>query len=147
MKRPLSLALLVLISMSVGWTLAETRHSDLAQIKDLEHQVWEAWKHQDVDTVQRLSAPDYISSNGETATGFTEELRYVPLTFLKSYQVLGEMHTLRVSPDVVVLFYPLKLEATEDGKDISGHIAVASVWARRQGKWLNVFVYEVPMKG
>jgi uncharacterized protein DUF4440 len=146
MKRHLSLACLVLISMSIGWTLAETRHSDLAQIKELEHQVWEAWKHQDVETVRRLSAPDYVSSNGETVTHFAEELRYVPLTVLKSYQVLGEIHTLQVSPDVVILFYPLKMEGTEDGKDISGRIAVASAWARRDGKWLNVFVYEVPTK-
>jgi hypothetical protein len=106
--------------------------------------MWDAWKAQDVRTIGVLTAPEYISTTGEHVTDYAEELRYVPLTQLKAYKLAGEVRTVRASPDVIVVFYPLDVVAAEDGQDISGRYAIASTWAKRNGKWLNVFVHEIP---
>jgi ketosteroid isomerase-like protein len=136
----------VIVAGAAVVAIAGSKQDDAAEIKALEIQTWEAWKKQDLATIKRLSTTDYLSSDGDSVTNLAEAEREVPLTILKHYQPLAELRTLQVTPDVFVVFYPIRVEGTEEGKDISGKTTVASVWVKREGQWLNVFVHEVPMQ-
>jgi len=45
-----------------------------------------------------------------------------------------------------VLYFPAEVNGTEFGKEIPHHLSVSSVWVRRDGKWLSVFVHEAAVK-
>lgn len=146
--RLLTLLAVLFVFGTIAWPQStdhgDSADPDIKQVLALEWKMWDAWKAQDVKTIGELTAPEYLSTMGEHVSDYAEELRYVPLTVVKEYKVAGEVRTQRVSQDVILVFYPLDIVATEEGNDISGRYAIASTWAKRNGKWLNVFVHEIP---
>jgi hypothetical protein len=117
---------------------------EVSQIKDLERQTWEVYVKRDLAGLEKITAPDFIFSDGESTQNWEQTKAGFATELITSYK-LGGMNVLRVSPDEVILSYQAELVGTQDGKDISGRLAVASAWAKRKGKWLSVFVHEVPL--
>ncbi len=117
---------------------------EISQIKELERQTWEVYVKKDLAGLEKITAPDFIFSDGESTQNWEETKKGFASENIASYK-LGDMNVLRVSRDEVILSYAAELVGTQDGKDISGRLAVASVWARRKGKWLSVFVHEVSL--
>lgn len=116
---------------------------------DYERELWEAWKRQDLSTIERLTAPDYytVSEHGpEQAVGIDEIRADFARYHLREYR-LGQVAARQLSPDVIALIYNAYVSATFDGEDISREVAEASIWVRREGKWLNVLLHEITRPG
>jgi len=117
---------------------------EISQVKDLERQTWEVYVKKDLAGLKKITAPDFMFSDGESTQNWADTEKGFASENITGYK-LGEMQALRVTPEMVILTYAAEQMGTFDGKDISGRLAVASVWVKRSGKWLTVFVHEVPL--
>jgi len=141
-----SLVVVVLLSLAgTGSTLRGSEADEIATVKALEKKAWVAWQNRDLASIKRLCAPDYISTDGKGTVTLTDIERSISNTQIRDYN-LGEMKGVCLSKDVVVLYFPAKVSGTEFGKTIPRYLSVSSVWVRRGGKWLSVFVHEAPVK-
>ena len=111
----------------------------------LERQTWADWQSHDLRAIQGWSAPDYWSVNEEgpgQGTGLADIERDFDRSRLDAY-VLDSMVARQLTPDVVVVTYNARFKGSANGKDTSRAVAEASVWVRRDGRWINVFLHEV----
>lgn len=145
MRRILGCVMLVFVTLLSGSSFSDKNAREIAAVKALDHQLWEAWRNNDLAKIKSLCADDYVSDDGETAVNLGEVELYLASTRIREYKQ-GQMRALRVSKDVVVLSYAVEISGTEFGKELPRNLAVANVWVRRGGKWLSVFVHEVPVK-
>jgi ketosteroid isomerase-like protein len=118
--------------------------SDVAAVLRLEREMWDAWQRHDFAAVKSRTAPDYVCAT---------ETEYYPWSVIEKgfddYRLesfsLGKMEVLRASPDVVVLSYSADLKGAVGGKDVSRRVAESAIWARRNGRWLAVYLHEITL--
>ncbi len=91
----------VFVILLTGSLFADKDADDIASVKELDHQLWEAWRNNDLTTIKKLCAADYVSDDGETTVNLAEVERYLAGTRIREYKQ-GEMKALRVSRDVVL---------------------------------------------
>jgi len=125
-------------------TVCANATDEISRLKELERQTWEVYAKKDLAGLKALLAPDYLFSDSESTQNWQQVVDSFAAEHITSYK-LGDMQGLRISPDVVVLTYNAEQKGTFQGNDISGPLSVASVWAKRGGKWLSVYVHEVPL--
>jgi hypothetical protein len=109
-----------------------------------ERQLWDAWKHRDRATFEKLTAADYycISEDGpDQAEGLAQIRNMFDTAHLRDYR-LGKIVARRISPDSIVVVYNAHMFGDVNGKDVSRGVSEASVWARRGGEWRNVLLHE-----
>lgn len=121
-----------------------------------ERQSWEAVKRKDFKTFESFLADDFydIFSNGKAVTK-TELMRnYIRGVELKDYS-LTDFKVVALNRDAAVVTYEATAHGAENqaaAHDIEKgalsaiHVAVTSAWARRGGRWLNVFYRENDIK-
>jgi hypothetical protein len=118
--------------------------SDVAAVLRLEREMWDAWQRHDFAAVKGRTASDYVCAT---------ETEYYPWSViekgfddyrLQSYS-LGNMEVLKASPDVVVLTYTADIRGAVGGKDVSRRAAESSIWARRSGRWVAVYLHEITL--
>lgn len=122
-----------------------------------ERRSWEAVKRKDYKTFESFLAEDFydIFSNGQAVTK-TELMRdYIRGVELMDYS-LSKFKVVSLSKDAAILVYEATARGAENrrsarvgeerGKPIEIHVAVTSAWARRGGRWLNVFYRENDLK-
>jgi hypothetical protein len=118
--------------------------SDVAAVLRLEREMWDAWQRHDFAAVKSRTAPDYVCAT---------ETEYYPWSVIEKgfddYRLesfsLGKMEVLKASPDVVVLSYAADLKGAVGGKDVSRRVAESAIWARRNGRWLAVYLHEITL--
>lgn len=81
---------------------------------------------------QRLVRADYVASLGDENVSVTSLER-------------GETEAIVLGPDAVLLVYPVVAEGEVDGAPFTSYEYVSSLWARRDGVWLNVFLQGTPI--
>ena len=118
---------------------------ELTQITQLERDMWEAWRKHDLDALRALTSPDYVTVNEFGRSTWAEVEAGFGDATLNGF-TLGEMNTVRVSRDVILLSYPAEIQGTFKGADISRKVAECSVWRREKGRWRNVFLHEITVK-
>ena len=118
---------------------------ELAEITKLERDMWEAWRSHDLAALRALTSSDYVTVNefgrstwAEVKAGFADAS--------VSGFTLGEMNTIRVSRDVVLISYPAEIHGTYKGADISRKVNECSVWRREKGRWRNLVLHEITVK-
>jgi hypothetical protein len=62
-------------------------------------------------------------------------------TEVKDY-ALSDFKVVMLNESAAVVVYRAKVHAAVGGREIRSEVAVTSAWARRGGKWLNVFYRE-----
>lgn len=118
---------------------------ELEQVIAAELALWEAWRNRDLPTIERLTAEDYYTVDEEgpsSAWGLAEIRENFDRFTLADYRV-GDIEARAISPSVIVLVYNAHISGTFDGEDISRGVAEASVWAKRDGRWLSVLLHEI----
>lgn len=107
-----------------------------------ERRTWELYKNRDVKGLAELTAEDYydIYPDGE-AVGKQRYLADVLETEVKDYS-LSDFKVIRLNASAAIVVYRAKVRAAVKGREISSEVAVTSGWARRGGRWLNVFYRE-----
>ena len=118
---------------------------ELNQIVKLERDMWEAWHKHDLAALEALTSPDYVTVNEFGRSTWAEVKAGFDDATLNGF-TLGEMNTVRVSRDVIVVSYPAEIRGTYKGADISRKVAECSVWRREKGRWRNLFLHEITVK-
>jgi hypothetical protein len=57
----------------------------------------------------------------------------------------GEAEAIVISPDSVLLVYPLTLTSEADGQTITSQEYISSLWVKRDGNWQQVFMQSTPI--
>ncbi len=107
-----------------------------------EKRTWELYKKRDVKGLAELTAEDYydIYPTGE-AVDKKRYLADVLETEVKDY-ALSDFKVVMLNEAAAVVVYRARVQAAVGGREIKSQVAVTSCWARRGGKWLNVFYRE-----
>lgn len=107
-----------------------------------ERRTWELYKNRDVKGLAEMTAEDYydIYPDGE-AVDKKRYLADVLETEVKDYS-LSDFKVIRLNASAAIVVYRAKVHGVVGGREIRSEVAVTSGWARRGGRWLNVFYRE-----
>jgi hypothetical protein len=159
MKR-LFLTALLMVSLTTGLT-AQTGNRQVAtggksteeMLIAYEKQSWEAVKRKDYKTFENFLADDFydIFANGKGVTKSELLQNYIRGVNLIDYS-LNDFKVIMLNDDAAIVVYTALAHGTESQAksrkvEVSEiHAAVTSGWAKRNGKWLNVFYRENDIK-
>lgn len=122
---------------------AKTRAAAVAELLvENEKRTWALYQSKDVKGLAALIGDDYydVYPTGE-AVDKKRYLADVAGTDVKDYELSGfEVRMLNEAAAVVV--YRARVHASVGGREVKSVVAVTSAWARRGGRWLNVFYRE-----
>jgi hypothetical protein len=111
----------------------------------LEKRTWELYKNKDVKALTELTPDDFydIYSDG-TVVHKERWLRDMLGVDVKDSR-LSDFKVIMLPQDAAVVVYTAVAHGTQNGKEVSIHNAMTSCWAKRDGRWLNVFYRENPI--
>jgi hypothetical protein len=107
-----------------------------------EKRIWEMYQKKDVKGLAELAAEDYydIYPAGE-AVDKKRYLADVLETEVKDYS-LSDFKVIMLNDAAAIVVYKAKVHGAVKEREIRSQVAVTSGWAKRGGKWLNVFYRE-----
>ena len=114
-------------------------------ITDLEKSAWEAYKNKQADAFRKLMSKDYYGTYAEDIENLDREVADMAKADLRDSS-LADMKVVFPSTDVAVITYKATIQQTSEGKDMSGTYNSGSIWAKKGGKWLEVFHSEAKAK-
>lgn len=130
MKKLLNLALITFFAMAAA-SLASPENEKIIQT---EKDIWQTIKDKKFDAFEKFLASDF---RGVYATGINtkdKEATEIRKVDFKAYS-FGSMDVIFIDKDTVLLTYQVRIEGTEDGKDMSGKYNAASVWKKEGNDW------------
>ena len=142
MKRPLILCFITLLALAPvcfgqGKSAKAGRSAaNESTITDLEKSAWEAYKNKQADAFKALMSKDYYGVYAEGMKTLDAELADMAKSDLRDYS-FSDIKVVFPHPKMAVLTYKAKVQASADGKDISGTYNSASVWVQQGGKWVG----------
>jgi hypothetical protein len=113
-----------------------------AAITDSEKSAWEAYKNKQADAFKKYLAADYCGVYADGIKNADKEVADMEKSELRDYS-LTDMKVVFPSADVAVTTYKATLQGSSGGQDTSGTYNVASVWAKKDGKWHVIFHTDV----
>jgi hypothetical protein len=141
-------------SLTLCWILAASTLAGAApdltgQIGALEWQFYEDWKGKSLAAFEKNLAPDSIAW-GEYGAFDKKQQIEMQKGAEAHCEVRGfsltNLATRRIAKDTVVLTYRVDQDALCGGHAVPTPLTNASVYVRRQGRWLNVFRAGLPVK-
>jgi hypothetical protein len=105
-------------------------------ITDLEKSAWEAYKNKQADAFKTLMSKEYYGVYAEGMKTLDDELANMAKSDLRDYS-FSDVKVVFPHPKIAVMTYKAKVQATSDGKDISGTYNSGSVWIQQGGKWVG----------
>jgi Domain of unknown function (DUF4440) len=116
---------------------AGTSAASESTITDLEKSAWDAYKNKQADAFKALMSPDYYGVYAEGVKNLDAELADMAKTDLREYS-FADVKVAFPHPKVAVMIYKATVQASVDGKDVSGTYNCGSVWVERGKKWVGV---------
>lgn len=112
------------------------------QLIDSEKQTWVLYGKKDARGLSELAADDFydIYADG-TVVDKKQWLADMQDVTVESYS-LSDFKVVRVSEDAAIVVYKARAKGAFKDRKIESQVAVTSAWARRGGRWLNVFYRE-----
>ena len=134
MEKLLSLTATAFFAMAAFSMASPDKETIVAAEKD----AWQNIKDKKFDAFQKMLAADFrgVYPNGINSTA--KEVAEVRKLDFKSYS-FGEMDVVFIDKDAALVTYPVTVEGTADGKDISGKMNAASVWKKEGSDWRVAF--------
>jgi hypothetical protein len=126
-------ALLATIAISVA---APDNNKDAIISK--EKAAWQAFKDKKADEFKKLLSTDLVTVYADGMHNLQQEVDAMSKTDMKSFD-LSDFNVVFPNPKTAIITYKAKIEATTDGKDVSGTYNVGSVWHTANGQWVGVF--------
>ena len=103
-----------------------------------EKAAWQAFKDKKADEFKKLLSTDLVSVYADGMHTLQQELDSMSKTDMKSFE-LSDFNVVFPNKKTAVVTYKAKIEATADGKDVSGTYNVGSVWHTANGQWVGIF--------
>ena len=117
---------------------AATPVANAGTIVDLEESVWQAYKNKQTRSFTKLFYKTYYGVYASGIKTLDMEVADIEKTELQNYS-FADIKVEFPNPNVAIITYKTKQEATFDTKDISGTYYNESVWVKKGEKWLNTF--------
>ncbi len=114
-----------------------------AQIIALEKAGWEAWKNKDAAWYQTNLAADVMHVSGSGVANKAQLISSLADCDVKSV-ALSDFKLLMITKDSALITFVGRQEAVCGGKPQPAIVRASAAYAKRGGKWLNVFYTEVP---
>jgi len=125
-------ALLATIAISVA------APNDKEEIISKEKAAWQAFKDKKADEFKKLLSTDLVTVYADGMHTLQQELDGMSKTDMKSFD-LSDFNVVFPNKKTAIITYKAKIEATSDGKDVSGTYNVGSVWHTANGQWVGIF--------
>ncbi len=130
-------------SVAYGQTKMSKDNSVETQIIALEKAGWEAWKNKDAKWFQANQTDDALSVHADGVTDKAQGIKDLPNCEVKSVS-LDNFKFLMIDKDAALITFVGTQDAVCGGKAQPVTVRASSVYAKRGGKWLNVFYTEIP---
>jgi hypothetical protein len=108
-----------------------------ATIVKLEKAVTDAFKNKEARSFKEYLAPEFSVIDAEGVKDADAEIADMKKTDLSNYS-FADMKVTLLSPKMAVATYKVTTQSTSSGRDTSGTYYAATVWNKRDGKWLAV---------
>jgi len=136
MKKLISYTLTALLA-TIAISVAAPDNNKEAIISK-EKAAWQAFKDKKADEFKKLLSTDLVTVYADGMHNLQQELDAMSKTDMKSFD-LSDFNVVFPNPKTAIITYKAKIEATSDGKDVSGTYNVGSVWHTANGQWVGVF--------
>jgi hypothetical protein len=103
-----------------------------------EKAVWQAFKDKKSDDFKKLVAPDMMAVYADGIYNLQKEMGMMAKMDMKSFS-LSDFTVVITDANTAIVTYKAKIEASVEGKDISGDYNAGSVWQMKKGEWHAVF--------
>ena len=118
-----------------------------AELIALEKASWEAWKARDASFYERTLSDDHMDVHG---FGIADKAAVVatvasPACVVEGYTLDG-FRFRPLGDDAAMLTYRAEQKTTCNGKAVPSPVWVSSVYARRNGRWVNVLFQQTPAR-
>jgi hypothetical protein len=112
--------------------------NDKEAIISKEKAAWQAFKDKKADEFKKLVSADLVTVYADGMHNLQQELDGMSKTDMKSFD-LSDFNVVFPNKKTAIITYKAKIEATSDGKDVSGTYNVGSVWHTANGQWVGIF--------
>ena len=124
-----------LATMAISFAAPE---NDKEAIISKEKAAWQAFKDKKADDFKKLLSTDLVSVYADGIHNLQQEVDAMAKTDMKSFD-LSDFNVVFPNKKTAIITYKAKIEATADGKDVSGTYNVGSVWHTANGQWVGIF--------
>lgn len=113
-----------------------------AELIAKEKRTWELYKNKDVKALAEMTSEDFydIYPAGEVVDK-KQYLQDVLEMDVKDYS-LADFKVVMLNEGAAIVVYKARVHALVKSRELKSEVAVTSGWARRGGRWLNVFYRE-----
>jgi hypothetical protein len=111
---------------------------DKEAIISREKAAWQAFKDKKADEFTKLLSKDLVTVYAEGIHNLQQEVDSMSKTDMKLFD-LSDFNVVFPNKKTAVITYKAKIDATADGKDVSGTYNVGSVWHLADGQWVGIF--------
>jgi hypothetical protein len=141
---PLACALLIATSRAVG--LDAPAAADEAAVRALETRSWQAWQGHDAAFFEQFLSDDHVEVHAPGIAGKAAVIAGVrsPACVVKTY-ALGPISSTRVSADAFLLTYRAEQDTSCGSQRVPSPVWATSLYARRDGRWVNVMYQHTPV--
>lgn len=124
---------------------AKSKNADVEQkLTAAEKQLWEAWKNKDMGPFKEHLTDDTVMVDpGGVTQGKDKAVDFMTKNpcDVKSYS-LGDMKIDWIDKDAALVTYKADADATCGGQKAPSPVYAASLWVKKNGKWLGAFHQE-----
>ena len=124
----------LLVTMAISFAAPEDKDAIIAK----EKAAWQAFKDKKADDFKKLLSSDLVTVYADGMHSLQQEVDSMSKTELKSFD-LSDFNVVFPNKKTAIITYKAKIEATSDGKDVSGTYNVGSVWHTANGQWVGIF--------
>jgi hypothetical protein len=103
-----------------------------------EKAAWQAFKDKKEGEFKKVVDKDIRAVYPDGINNLQKELEDMKKWDVKSFEI-SDFEMFSDEKDVIVTTYVVKIDATAEGKDMSGTYNAGSVWKQENGKWLAIF--------
>jgi len=111
---------------------------DKEAIISKEKAAWQSFKDKKADEFKSVVDKDIRCVYADGVSNLAKELADMKKWDMKSFD-LSDFNVVFPNKKTAVITYKAKIEATADGKDVSGTYNVGSVWHTANGQWVGIF--------
>jgi len=117
-----------------------------SEIVALERASWAAWQSHDAKFFEDRLSGDHVEVHGYGVSGKADVVKGVGSTActVASYSI-GDFRYRRLGSDAAMLVYRAEQSTTCGGVPVPSPVWTTSVYAMREGRWVNVLFQQTPI--
>jgi hypothetical protein len=124
----------LLATIAISFAAPDDKEAIIAK----EKAAWQAFKDKKADEFKKLLSTDLVTVYADGMHTLQQEVDAMSKTDMKSFD-LSDFNVVFPNRKTAIITYKAKIEATSDGKDVSGTYNVGSVWHTVNGQWMGIF--------